>query len=290
MSKRNENVQNIQNIPSLVQTLLLKHPSLIHQVKRKGWITSFSENLEKVYFEHPRSFSSRFLSLVMESMEMQIPIHYVLEFGKNYLLAIHTEYQHVPEFRLEIIHLHTISEEYLERHPDSDLFSTMMKCYSSNSPLLWLLMLKEALQKKIVHVYNYYGNQLQRTYTPRSFLERLQPKPITVIEWDLRVNRQFLPKFQKQKKDQEFLTILLALDLKTNQKHPQDFDFEDFGKCGTFFEPLLYFSPFEKQDWYESMMIPRKKPPKRIAYKKSEYEPLSLYPSPPSIKKIKTKI
>ena len=289
MSKKKENGQktpNIQNIPSLVQTLLLKHPSLIEQVKQKGWITSFSENMEKVYFEHPRSFSSRFLSLVMESMEMQIPIHYVLEFGKNYLLAIQTEYQHVPEFRLEIIHLHTISEEYLERHPDADLFSTMMKCYSSNSPLLWLLMLDKALQKKIVHVYNYYGNQLQRKYTPRSFLQRLQPKPISVIEWDLRMNRQFLPKFQKQKQDQEFRTILLALDLKTNQKHPQDFDY--FGKNsknGTFFEPLLHFSPFEKQDWYESMMIPRGKPPKRMAYKKSEYEPLSLYPSPPSIKK-----
>jgi hypothetical protein len=149
-------------------------------------------------------------------------------------------------------------------------------------------MLEKALQKKIVHIYNYYGNQLQRKYTPRSFLERLQSKPISVIEWDLRVNRQFLPKFQKQKQDQEFRTILLSLDLKTNQKHPQDFEecwkYTKNGKKWTFFEPLLHFSPFENQDWYESMMVPRGKPPKRIFYKKSEYEPISLYPSPSSIK------
>lgn len=275
---------NRTRVPSLVDTVLLKHPEVLRFVKQKGWVTPFQRHFQK---HHVPSFSSRFLSLVLESLELGIPIHYVLEIGKNYLVSIET---YNPSFRIEIVHLHTTPLKTFQalnhiNHMNQnafiandggerpDPFYTLLRCESWESPLPFLIILQKLLETRTIQkIFNFHGNQLNTEYTRRGFLQRLKEKPISNYEWDLRFNSNHLPSFQK---NQDMKHILLALDLKVNQKHPQDFG--DYNTT-TFFESILDFQPYSKEDWYESMLVHNKKKVKRIRYKKTEYEPFPLYP------------
>ena len=276
---------NRLRLPSLVDTVLLKHPKVLRLVTQKGWVTPFQQHFQKL---HVPSFPSRFLSLILESLELGIPVHYVLEIGKNYLVSLET---FTPSFCIEIVHLHTTPLKTFQAfnpmnpiNPNAfmandggrpDPFYTLLRCERWESPLPFLIILQKLLETRTIQkIFNFHGNQLNVEYTRRGFLQRLKEKPISKYEWDLRFNSNHLPSFQKNK---DMQNIVLALDLKANQKHPQDFgDCPD--KRTTFFETILDFQPYSKEDWYESMLVHKKKKVKRIRYKKTEYEPFPLYP------------
>uniref|UniRef100_A0A6C0D2R8 Uncharacterized protein n=1 Tax=viral metagenome TaxID=1070528 RepID=A0A6C0D2R8_9ZZZZ len=259
-----------KQIPSLVQTLLLKHPTLLSTVHDAGLMTSFPQHFQNIYFKHPQSFISRFLAMIMESLEHHIPIHYILEIGKNYLVSIQS---FSPLFRIEVLHLHTVTPHYFQSHPNTDPFYTLFRCQEWKSPLPWLIVLDKLLERRTIHtIHNFHGNQYNKSYTKREFLQRLQKKPLSSYEWDLRMNHR--PSFEQE---DSMSSILSALDLKVNQKHPQDIMGVKCWPTRTHFGRVLDFHPYTEQDWYESIMT-RKQKIKIIRYKKSDYEPFPLYP------------
>lgn len=250
-------------IPKLQQLIYLKHPFILQGVQEKvGDISATHEALQQLYLSHPRSFMSRFMSVMYTMKEANLETWFVLKLGHNFLVSLYIrpkERNQRQRYIIEGIHVHTT------RNPEDPFKIWSFREEYKTASQFFNMILYILASRHVEKIYNYYQNQKNTEYTPREFLHRTRYVSLTEYASQLLVEKQF--KGQKA-------TLAEWLELKPNELHRE----EIAPLLLTHFEPLIDFSPWSKHDWYETIQqIPKSF--RKIHFARERYEPLVIYKS-----------
>lgn len=242
------------SIPNLSVLVPLRFPQVVPYVRQYQGVL---EPYQKYYYEHPRAFLSRFLSVLQKYMEFKKEFWYVLQLGNNHFLSLRSVY-HDLYFRF------TMEKLKIEKVGGEEMYKTVFHQKTYDCPIDFLNVVFSLLTHyPPVLVYNYFENQPNMRYTPRSFLQRTKTIPMS--------HEQLVRRIQSKKQIQ-----------KQNQKDLEGFmdkskGFFTIERAETSYEPILENLRGEDlQNWYESMHF-RPRRPRRKNTRREYYEPASIF-------------
>ena len=237
----------MQGIPKLSALVPLRFPDLLLMPEELGY--GALDNYKAYYFEHPRSFLSRFLVVLKETIHCRHAFWYVLELGKNHFLSLrHDDVQ--KKFTMEKVHV-----KIVRTVPSSNenVMETVFHRKTWTSPEAFL---DQAFQFLLHHpptrVINYYNNLPHAEYTPAQFLQKTIAIPFRA--------EQLSRRHQAAKGRPD-------LGPGVSSTH----------RAETNFDRLLTLDPWGLSDWYECMGF---SPPRRSRHgrvRNDLYEPPEVY-------------
>jgi len=235
----------MQGIPKLSALVPLRFPDLLLMPEELGY--GALDNYKAYYFEHPRSFLSRFLVVLKETIHCRHAFWYVLELGKNHFLSLRHDQK---KFTMEKVHV-----KIVRTVPSSNenVMETVFHRKTWTSPEAFL---DQAFQFLLHHpptrVINYYNNLHHAEYTPAQFLQKTIAIP-----------------FRAEQLSRRHQAVKGCPDLGPGVSSTQ--------RAETNFDRLLTLDPWGVSDWYECMGF---SPPKRSRHARVRadvYEPPEVY-------------
>ena len=239
----------MDKIPKLSALVPMRYPELV--MGQSPGYGLFNE-YEKYYYEHPRSFVSRFLAVLKELIHLQRRFWYVLELkpSKNHFVALRYDPDR-HKFLLEKLLVKVV------RTKPEGKENVMETAFQTKNFTRSESFLESVFQILLLHpptlVLNYYENQLRARYTPLEFLHKTRSFPLRHDQYSRRVQEPMTPQRM------EMTVRPTTRSTETN------------------FDRLLELQPWGISDWYECMgfSIPRR--PRHVPARAQYYEPPSIY-------------
>lgn len=246
----------MDKIPKLSALVPMRFPELIGHSRETVEVGyGVLNEYEKYYYEHPRSFVSRFLAVLKELIHLQRRFWYVLELKsfKNHFLALRFD----PDRQKLFLEKLLVTVVRTKQEGDKNVIETAFQTKTWKSESETELFLEVVFNILLLHpptlVMNFYENQLRARYTPLEFMRKTRSLPLRYDQFSLRVQEP------KPQREVEITVRPTTRSAETN------------------FDRLLQLQPWGISDWYECMgfSIPRR--PRHVPARAQYYEPPSIY-------------
>ena len=250
----------VNKIPKLSALVPFRFPQLLGDSRGSQEVGyGLLNEYEKYYYEHPRSFLSRFLAVMKELIHLQRRFWYVLEMtkpSKNHFLALRFDPGRQKLF------LETLLVTVVRTKPEGNenvidtAFQTTTWKSETESEVFLDVVFKILLLHPPTKVMNFYENQLRLSYTPLEFLRRTRSFPLRHDQFSKRIQEPSLMS----------MSPLVQIQVRTTTRSAE-----------TNFDRLLQLQPWGISDWYECMgySIPRR--PRHVPARAQYYEPPSIF-------------